>query len=164
MSEAQLQEMVKAKGMFRLHIHEEINGADEVVADSGWVFNTITNAGYSNYIMGPMVADAASSKIAFAALGTGTQPATNATALAGELAQVTNNRFGVTGAITGTKSLQFTGSLASGIVTATAAIDNVGLFASSNVTAGTIACGQTYATSTLQTNQSVSLTYSITFS
>lgn len=164
MTEQSLHEGLTAKGIFRLHVHENVDGVDKVVGDSGWVYNTITNNGYSNFIMQPMIAAAGSSLIGWAALGTGTQPATNATALAGELAQVTNNRFGVTGAVTGTKSLQFTGSLASGVVTATAAIDNVGLFASSNVTAGTIACGQTYATSTLQTNQSVSLTYSITFS
>lgn len=164
MKQKTFEDGVRAKGIFRINIHEKKNGRDRVVGDSGWVYNTITNAGYSNFILGPMISDAASSKIAYAALGTGTAPATNATGLAGELAQVTNNRFGVTGAITGTKSLQFTGSIASGILTATAAIDNIGLFASSNVTAGTIACGQTYATSTLQTNQSVSLTYSLTFS
>ncbi len=164
MKATNLQDAVRAKGLFRIHIHEQKKGKDVVVSDSGWVFNTITNAGYSNFIIGPMVADAASSRIGWAALGTGTGPATNATALPNELAQVTNNRFSLVATVTGTKSAQFTGSLASGIITATAAIDNVGLFASSNVTAGTIACGQTYATSTLQTNQSVSLTYSITFS
>lgn len=150
---------LKVKGFFRLNIME----GDKVVGDSGWVANQITNAGYSNFILGPMAGDAASSLISVAALGTGTAPASNATALPGEVAQVSNGRFTLVKTITGTKSLQFTGSLASNIWTTTAAIANVGLFATSGMTVGTIACGQTFATSTLATNQSVNLTYSITF-
>lgn len=152
------------KGFFRLNLVEHKNGKPEVVGDSGWCQNQITNAGYSNFIIGPMMGDAASSVATAAALGTGTAPASNATALPGELAQGAGNRFSLARAVTGTKSAQWTGSLNSGILTATAAIANVGLFATSAVTAGTVCAGNTFATSTLQTNQTVNLTYSITFS
>jgi hypothetical protein len=154
---------MKVKGFFRLNIHEEKDGKDVVVGDSGWQPNQITNGGYSLFIIGPMVAGAGSSLVSYAALGTGTAPASADTGLLGELGS-SNARFAVAGALTGTKSIQWSGSLASNVYQATAAINNVGLFGVSTTRVGTICAGNTYATSTLQTNQSVSLTYSLTFS
>ena len=153
---------LKVKGFFRLNIHEEKNGKDTIVGDSGWCPNQITNAGYSLFIIGPMIVGAGSSLVSYGALGTGAAPASADTALLGELGS-SNARFAVAGALTGTKSIQWTGSLNSGVYGATAAINNVGLFAVSTTRVGSICAGNTYATSTLQTNQSVSLTYSLTF-
>jgi hypothetical protein len=157
-----IKEGASVKGFFRLNIVDHSGKKPKVVGDSGWKQNQITNAGYSNYIIGPMIG-ANSSTIAYAALGTGTAPASSDTGLLGELGS-SNVRFAVAGALTGTKSAQWTGSLNSNVYGATAAINNVGLFAVSTTRAGTIAAGNTYATSTLQTNQTVNLTYSITFS
>lgn len=157
----QLQEGLKAKGFYRLFIHENKKGKDAVVGDSGWVRNTITESGYKNFIIGPMIG-ANSSVIATAALGTSTIAiASTATALVGELS---TGRFALVAALTGTKSAQWTGSLNSSIIGNSSQIANVGLFANSTASAGSMACGNTYAASTLLTNQTVSLTYSITFS
>jgi len=155
-------EGVGARGFYRLNIVDHSGKKPKIVGDSGWCVNQITNAGYSNFIIGPMVA-ANSSVISYAALGTGTAPASSDTGLLGELGS-SNARFAVAGVLTGTKSAQWTGSLNSNVYQATAAINNVGLFAVSTTRAGTICAGNTYATSTLQTNQTVNLTYSITFS
>jgi hypothetical protein len=151
------------KGFFRLNIIDHKNGKEEIVGDSGWCQNQITTDGYAKYIVGPMVADAGSLRVAYAALGTGTAPASSDTGLLGELGS-SNVRFAVVATLTGTKSAQYTGSLNSNVYGATAAINNVGLFAVSTTRAGSICAGNTYATSTLQTNQTVNLTYSITFS
>ena len=149
------------KGFFRLNILEHKNGKPEIVGDSGWVQNTITESGYKNFIIGPMVG-ANSSVIATAALGTSTASiSSTATALVGELS---TGRFALVAALTGTKSAQFTGSLNSGVIGNSSQIANVGLFANSTASAGSIAAGNTYTASTLLTNQTVSLTYSITFS
>jgi hypothetical protein len=152
---------IGVKGFYRLKLHENRDGKDVVVGDSGWHENQITNFGYSVCIIGPMVT-ANSSVIGYGALGTGAAPASADTALLGELGS-SNARFAVAGVLTGTKSIQWTGSLNSGVYGATAAINNVGLFVNSTTRVGTIAMGNTYAVSTLQTNQSVSLTYSLTF-
>ncbi|MBU2061864.1 MAG: hypothetical protein KKH44_08475 [Bacteroidetes bacterium] len=162
MKSKKIVERAGVKGFFRLNIVDHSGKKPSVVGDTGWCENQITNAGYSNFIIGPMVADAASSVIGYAALGTGSVPASNATGLAGELVSA-NCRFALAATVTGTKSAQFTGSLNSNVYQATAAINNVGLFQTNAITAGTIAAGNTYATSTLQTNQTVNLTYSITF-
>jgi hypothetical protein len=157
-----IKEKSGARGFFRLQIMDHTSGKPTIVGDSGWKINQITNAGYSNFIIGPMIG-ANSSSIAYAALGTGTAPASSDTGLLGELGS-SNARFAVAGALTGTKSIQWTGSLNSNVYQATAAINNVGLFAVSTTRLGTVAAGNTFATSTLQTNQTVNLTYSITFS
>lgn len=157
-----IKEQAGVKGFFRLQIMDHTGKKPKVVGDSGWRQNQITNAGYSNFIIGPMIG-ANSSSIAFGALGTGTAPASSDTGLLGELGS-SNARFAIAGVLTGTKSAQWTGSLNSGVYGATAAINNVGLFAVSTTRVGTVAAGNTYATSTLQTNQTVNLTYSITFS
>lgn len=155
------QDGLKAKGFFRLNIVDVSGKKPKVVGDSGWVQNTITESGYKNFIIGPMVA-ANSSVIASAALGTATASvASTATALVGELS---TGRFAVVAALTGTKSAQFTGSLNSGVIGGSSQIADVGLFAASTASAGSMGFGNTYAASTLQTNQTVSLTYSVTFS
>jgi len=55
------------------------------------------------------------------------------------------------------------GTLASSVIVANRTIQNIGVFAASAVTAGSILCGNTYATSQLQTNQSVNVTYQLRF-
>lgn len=159
---AGIKDGASVKGFFRLQLVEHKNGKPKVVGDSGWRQNQIVNAGYSNYIIGPMYG-ANSSSIAYAALGTGAAPASADTGLSGELGS-SNARFAVAGSISSTKSGYWTGSLNSNVYQATAAISNVGLFAVSTTRLGTLAAGNTYAVSTLQTNQTVNLTYSITFS
>ena len=147
------------KGFFRLNILEHKNGKPEVVGDSGWVKNTITEQGYQHFIVGPMIG-AASSVIATAALASITvSVSSTATALSSELS---TGRFAVAGALSGTKSAYWTGSLNSNTIVSSA-IQGVGLFAASTASAGSMAAGNTFAVSTLLSNQTVALTYSITF-
>lgn len=155
-----LQDSVTAKGFYRLQLTE--NG--KVVGDSGWRKNLITNLGYQNYIVGSLGAIAGSSQVSYFALGTGGAPVATDTALAGELTDAAGCRFTVTPSAVSSKTLQLTGSLASNVITANRSISNVGIFAVSTTSAGTIFAGNTYTSSQLQTNQQVNVTYQIKFS
>lgn len=161
-----IRDSFKVKGIFRLNLIDyDEQGRERVVGDSGWVPNQITNDGYSRFLMA-FGAVANSSQVTVFALGTGTAPASNATALPGELQVVAGNRFSATStSVVNTKTYQTTGQLASGVITGTTtyAIQNVGLFATSAVTAGTVMAGNTYATSSLSSNQAVNVTYQIGF-
>lgn len=148
------------KGFFRMQISED----GKVVGDTGWKPNQITNVGYESYIVGSVGAIAGSSRPSYMALGTGTAPASTATALPGELGDVAGCRISVTPSAVSSKTLRFVGSLDSDVITATRAIANIGLFAVSTTQAGSIMAGNTYTTSTLQTNQTVNCTYEIRFS
>ena len=151
-------EPIKLRGFFRVALEEN----DEIVGDSGWQSNVVTNEGMRNYLARLLGALAGSSQISHVALGTGAAPATDATALPGELAE--NVRKAVTAATNGSSAVQFTATFASAdsFVTATRNISNIGLFAVS--TLGTIFAGNTYASSSCATNQNVNVTYQIQFS
>ena len=72
---AKIKEKVVAKGFFRFTLSEEKDGKMQVVGDSGWRKNQITNLGYQNYIVGSLGAIAGSSQVSYFALGTGGAPA-----------------------------------------------------------------------------------------
>lgn len=154
-------EGVKAKGFFRLQINED----GKVVGDSGWKQNVVVNDGFQDYLCKTLGGMAGSKTIAYAMLGTGTAPATNATALDGEITDVDATRCAVTPTTIASKTVQFAFTLASSVYTAPKTIQNVGLINhSSTATAGTIFSGNTYTTSALATNQSVNGSYQIRFS
>jgi hypothetical protein len=157
-------EQMKVKGFYRLQIHEHTeDGSSFVVSDTGWRQNQIVNTGYDQFLARVIAQQTGSLFINYAALGTGTVPASNATALPGELTDAANCRCAVTAATTGSKTAQFTFNLASNIITAARTIANVGLFNGSTTAAGTMMAGNTYASSSLATNQSVSGSYQIQF-
>lgn len=164
MANTKLIEKVTARGFFRLQLTEERDGQKIVVGDSGWKKNLITNLGYQNYIVGSLGAIAASSQVSYFALGTGGAPIATDTSLAGELTDAAGCRFTVTPSAVSSKTLQLTGSLASNVITANRSISNVGIFAVSTTSAGTLFAGNTYTSSQLQTNQQVNVTYQIRFS
>jgi hypothetical protein len=154
---------VKVRGFFRLQITEN----DEVVGDSGWERNTITNEGFRDYLSRLLGAQANSKQISHAALGTGAAPAVGDTSLAGEVTHAAGSRDAVSAATSAnSKGIQFTGTFASasGHNTTTVNISNIGLFQQSNTNTGTIFAGAAYASSSWATNQSVNYTYDITFS
>jgi hypothetical protein len=157
-------EAVKVKGFYRLNIvdHAE-DGTTKVVGDSGWCKNLVTNLGFQHYIIEPMAAIAGSSQVSYFALGTGTAPAATDTALLNELGDAAACRFTMTPSVVSSKTLQMLGTLASNVITANRTINNVGVFAVSSTGLGSILCGNTYATSQLQTNQSVNVTYQLRF-
>jgi hypothetical protein len=154
---------IKMRGFYRLQI---VDPDGTVTGDSGWHENQIVNLGVNDYLCQLLGAMAGSKQITHAALGTGTAPGAAATGLAGELDQ-TSSRAAVTAA-TSSSSMRarFTATFASGnsFVTTTMTLQNIGLFNQSNVTAGTLFAGNTYATSTCAVNQNVNVTYDIDFS
>lgn len=148
---------LKVKGFFRLQITE--NG--KVVGDSGWKKNQVTNLGFNQYLVSTLGAIAGSKQVSHMALGTGTVPGVAATTLDGEQSV----RESVTAATSSSsKTVRFTATFASAdsFVTATKNISNVGLFNSSS--GGTLFAGNTYASSSVATNQNVNATYDIIFS
>ena len=152
-----MQDGLKIKGMFRLKITE--NG--KIVGDSGWKQNQITNDGFNDYLCKALGAVSGSKQVSHLALGTGGVPAAAATTLAGEV----QARQSVTAATSSSsKTIRFTGtfSSANSFVTATANISNIGLFNSSST--GTLFAGNTFASSSVATNQNVNSTYDIIFS
>lgn len=152
-------EGVRARGFFRLAF---VNPDGSVAEDSGWKENQIVNLGYQDFLMYLLAGSAGSLRPSHAALGTGTVPASNATVLAGELTE-TNGRMALTTGTSGSKTVQYTFTLASGVIAAASTIQNVGLFSGSTQAGGTMFAGNTYATSSLATNQAVNGTYIIAF-
>ena len=149
----------KFGGFFRLQITEDKNGKKLVRGDSGWMKNMIPNAGAQQFIVEKMTGGG--SLVSYARLGSGGTVASNVTALTNEIAD-TDNFFAVAGAVSASRTLRFTGSLASNLLASTT-IGNVGLFAVSTTGAGTMFAGNTFNSSTLATNQAVNLTYDIQF-
>jgi len=150
------------KGFFRVQLTEDGKG---VIGDSGWCQNQVTNDGIRQYIVGWLVSGTGKS-VTYMTLGTGTAPASNATALDGELTGTAGGgRMAVTTSITASGTAQFTAAFASAnsFVTKTEAISNIGLFNTSEVGVGTLFAGNTFASSNCATNQSVNATYQIRF-
>jgi hypothetical protein len=155
-----LQEKTGIRGMFRLQIEEPTG---EIVGDSGWQENLITNLGFNQYLVSNLGTTLTGSKISHVALGTGTAPGAADTTLNGEQSV----RAAVTAATSSdSKTLNMVATFASAasFVTATKAISNIGLFATSTAGGGTLFAGTTYAVSTVATNQNVNVTYNIVFS
>lgn len=150
---------VKARGFFRLAI---VNPDGSIAADTGYRENQIVNVGYQDFLMYLLAGSAGSLRPSHAALGTGTVPASSATTLAGELTE-TSGRMALTTGTSGSKTVQYTFTLNSGVIAAASTIQNVGLFSGSTQGGGTMFAGNTYATSALATNQAVNGTYNIAF-
>ena len=152
---------VRARGFFRLQVREQDG---RVSGDTGWKENQITNVGFQDYLCQTLAGMAASNTVAYACLGTGTTPATNETALNGEIVDASNARCAVTPTTIASHTVQFAFTLASSVYTTSHAISNVGLVNSSATNAGSLFAGNTYSSSALATNQSVNASYQIRFS
>ena len=148
-------EPVRLRGFYRVQIEED----GQIVGNSGWQENVITNLGKRNLalLLGGV---SGSSQASHVALGSGGLPATDATTLAGEVVV----RAAVTAASNGSTAINFTATFASAVsfVTNTQNISNIGLFATSS--GGTLLSGNTFASSSCATNQAVNATYTWTFS
>lgn len=161
---ASTKDSTKIKGMFRVQITED----GQIVGDSGWRKNLITNLGFLN-IVNQMGTSLTGSKISHAALGTGGAPIAADTTQAGEVS--TNGsgsvvRAALTAATSSTsKTLRNTAtfSSANSFLTASANISNVGLWQTSGPTtaSGTLLQGNTYTSSACATNQNVNLSYDL---
>lgn len=153
------QEALKIRGFYRVQIEED----GEIVGDSGWHENQVTNLGFNQYLVSTLGAIAGSKQISHIALGTGGAPAASDTTLAGEV----EVRAAVTAATSSSsKALQLTATFSSAVsfVTNNRNISNIALAQTSTKDAATIFAGNTYASSTVATNQNVNATYTVTFS
>ena len=150
-------EGIKLQGFFRLQITENEKGKEKIVSDSGWRENQVTNLGIQDYLVDNLINNAGEKYVSHIALGTGGAPASNATALAGELTHASNARKAVSTSIVASRTAQFTAAFASSdsFVTASVNISNIGLFEISTTEGGTLFAGNTYASSSLATNQNV---------
>ena len=152
---------MKVRGFFRVQITEDGKG---VIGDSGWRENQVTNLGIRQYIVDWLCSGAGKS-VTHMALGTGGAPASDATSITGELTHGANGRAAVSSSIVASGTAQFTAQFASSnsFVTASADISCIGLYNTSTTDGGTLFAGNTFASSTCATNQSVNATYQIRF-
>lgn len=154
-------EGLKIHGFTRVAIEED----GKVIGDSGFVGpNQVTNLGFLNYLCHLLGASAASKQIGFVALGTGTAPGAAATTLDGEIMSSTQRKAVTYGNVASTTA-QFTATFASSdsFVTTSVNLSNIGLF-NATTTNDTVFAGNTFASSSCNTNQNVNVTYQIRFS
>lgn len=151
---------VQAKGFFRLQITQD----GEVVGDSGWRENLVTDLGVSHYLVDLLGAGASSKFINRMMLGTGTAPVAANNTLHGELTNTGYTRTTVTFANVGSKTARFTATFASAQshIVAPVVLQNIGII-NNTLSAGTMMAGNTYTTSTWNTNQDINATYEIRF-
>jgi hypothetical protein len=152
-------DQTKVRGFFKLNI---VNPDGTIATRGAWRENQIVNTGYQDMLMYLLAGSAGSLRPSHAALGTGTVPASSATTLNGELTE-SAGRMALTPGTSGSKTVQYTFTLNSGVIAAASTIQNVGLFSGSTQAGGTMFAGNTYATSALATNQAVNGTYTIAF-
>jgi hypothetical protein len=156
-----LMEKIPLRGFFRVNIVNpgKAGKPDEIVGDSGWIENQVTNEGF-RAIARLIGGISGSSQVTHAAVGTGGAPAAADTTLTGEQSV----RAAVTAATSSnSKAVSFTATFDSAVsfVTATKNLSNIGLGATSTAGAATIFCGAAYASSAVATNQNVNITYTI---
>jgi len=154
MNKKKMKDGIKVQGFFRI----QLGKCGKVVGDSGWQKNTVVNLGFQDYICKSIGALAGSKIVSHMQLGTGTEPDATDTSLQGE----TRARKTTSNSVVSSKTLRSTASWSSSDNTANVTLQNIGLFNTS--AGGTLACGNTYATSQWQSNQDVSATYELRFS
>jgi hypothetical protein len=153
-------DVVQVHGFFRVQLEED----GKIVGDSGWQKNQITNLGFLEYLCHTLGASAGSKQIGFIALGTGSAPGAAATTLDGEIMSSTQRKAPTYANVSSTTA-QFVATFASSdsFLSAAANISNIGLF-NATTTNATLFAGNTYASSSCDTNQNVNITYQIRFS
>ena len=156
----EMKDGLTVKGFYRLNI---INPDGSVASDTGYRPNQIVNNGYQNFLMYLLAGSAGSLRPSHAAIGTGTAPGSAATTLPGEATEALA-RASLTTGTSGSKTVSYTFTINSGVITGGAStIQNVGLFSGSTTGGGTLMAGASYTTSSLATNQAVNGTYQIIF-
>jgi hypothetical protein len=153
-----IDEGIKVKGMFRVHILDPEGG--KVVGDSGWMKNVVVNLGFNKFLVSALGSIAGSLYVSHVGLGTGSEPGAADTSLQNEV----GTRQAVTAATTtGSKTLDCRATFATGWHSSNVAhnISNIGLF--NSVSGGSVFAGNTFASSSCASNQAVNVTYQIIF-
>ena len=150
------------KGFARIQIVEK---GGKLVGDSGLTgSNRITETGLTDFLVRLLAGSAGSQLVQLAQLGTGGAPATNAVRLPGSIVDTGSDSYEVVSKSTLTASdgitMRWYGTFGSGqsFVTKEWNISNIGLYSATTSNAS-LACGQTYASSAVTTNQDVQFTY-----
>ena len=159
---SKLSDGIQVHGFFRIQITEP--GSDKIAGDSGWCKNQVVNLGFQDYLCKGIAGASGAKTITHLALGTGGAPGATDTSLAGEIMSSTQRKTGSTSIIS-SKTIQFTAAFASSdsFLTASANLSNVGLFNTTSTNA-TLFAGNTFSSSSCNTNQNVNVTYQIRFS
>ena len=146
---------IKVKGFMRAQIVNK--KTRKIVGDSGWMKNQVTNYGLNNCIVAAPIG-AASVQAAGMMLGSGTNPASSATALDGKNTDQ-YSAFGqssVIDSLTARMTQSFDGANGS-----MATLANIGILAAST---GTLIAGITFASSSLGSDQDVNCSYEFQYS
>lgn len=152
---------MKLRGVYRIQLTE----GGEIVGDSGWIPNVVTNLGLEQYAAYSLCGVTGSKQALYLALGTGTAPATDATSLNGEfsssqrLAIGANTAFSSRTTSNGSCTMWLYGTFVSSVLNTTGNISNIGLFNTNQ--AATLFAGTTYTSSALNTNNNVNVTYQL---
>ena len=150
---------MKVRGFFRVQI---IEGVNNIVRDSGWIENQITNGGILNFLVNGILPSVTGKTIGWMSLGTGSAPSAGGTVLAGEV----SIRSAVIGSAVGTSTARFIATFptSSSLSAHPITLSNVGLF-DSGVVAGSIlfSGGDINPTQVWVSNQTVKVTYDIVF-
>jgi len=155
---------IKIHGFTRVRLVEGSGDpGSKIVGESDWSHNVVTNEGFDDYLCRNVAGTTSSKQVGFMALGYGSKPGAADTSLANEIMNSTQ-RKAPTVTVTTSKTLRFTATFYSSdsFLTGAQNLQNVGLFASS--AANELFAGNTYASSSCNTNQNVNVTYDIQFS
>jgi len=146
---------ISLNGFFRVQIVDKKTG--KIRGDSGWAKNQITNYGLNNCICAAPIGNAASVQAAGLLLGTGDVPASSAVELDGSLSKYWSEfaYSSILSSLTARVSVSYDGTLGS-----VAALKNIGVFAASD---GSIIAGNTFATSSLGTDQDINCSYELRY-
>lgn len=154
-------ESVGIHGYFRAQLRNATSGAVE--GDSGWIRNIITDSGYTSFLIGPLAGAAGSSQASWIAIGNSSAAdVTNtSTALPGASSDYKRlgTAAGATTSIVSTKTWQWAASWATSDLNTT--VGSIGLYNASS--GSTLMCGQTFASSTKTTSQTLTATYQVRF-
>lgn len=142
------------KGFFRVQVLDK--KTRNIVGDSGWLENQITNYGLESCIVAAPIG-AGSVQAAGLMLGSGTNPASSATALDGSNTDyyAAFGQSSVVASLTARMTRSFDGTLGA------ATFANIGVFAASD---GSLIAGKTFASSALTTDQDINCTYELRYS
>lgn len=154
----QKKDCLTIRGFYRVKLGETKDGKTEIVGDTGWKENQVTNLGFQNYVVNLIGALAGSKQVGMIMIGTGTAPNVTHTALDGETKRQTCGNAAVA-----SKTMRATAQIASGDHPGgTPDISNIGLI-ENTASGGTLFAGNTFSSSTWNSNQGLSATYELRF-
>ena len=160
MKDKETKDPVRLRGFYRLQIVEDDG---EVVGDTGWRENVITNVGFDEYLI-KALAGVAGSTPTVGYVGLGYSAARTFAASDSNLDVVGATSRMSAATASSSRSAQFTAAFSSNMFGATYNINEIGLFSGSATATGTKAFAlATYASSSVATNQAVNVTYNIAY-